>query len=169
MATRLSDTPLAENLTLWPGVFVPFTAFLKYDPIPGKRLEAYRDLQKKAAWVEDQLTVSYCSSGYQIEFAKAVAFTPQFGNQTSRLTITGHACWREHWVKQPITSVLVDSPNGLQTGYDASDASNMVPTGDLDDLCVELKNLLQSITYLSVIKLDVAGYIYGVKGTTFAS
>lgn len=166
MATRLSDTPMAENLNLRSGVLVPFTAYLKADPAAGKeRLVAYRDMQKMSAWIEDILSTP-CTDGVEMDFAKPVAFTPQFGQKTARFTVHGHACNRDTFAKQPIESVNVDH-NEILTGYDASNKWNGIPKAALDSVCTEIKNRIESLTNLTVYRLDVAGFIYGEKGVHF--
>ena len=179
MATLLSDTPLAPNILTWQsvGVFVPFTAFLKVTvptSLYGQRIATYRYMEKMSAQVESALdTVCLGSEGPTageagtiFDFAKPVAFTPQFGNKTARLTITGHACKAHKFVNEPLNEVLVDNESGELTGYDASNKSNAVPNAAVDTLAKNLRLTIEAVTGFQVIELTVANYHYGYRGTT---
>jgi len=124
-------------------------------------------MEKLSAWIEDQL-LNVCSTDeLQLDFARPVAFTPQFGQQGARFTVHGHACKKTSFAKQPVESEYVDNSN-LVLGYDNSRAYNRIPVADVEDLCESLKTLLQTTTGLLVTKLDVAGVVYGGrKGRSF--
>jgi hypothetical protein len=65
--------------------FEPFTAFARFVPNKGfgRRLEAVRDLEKQAQFVEDELLLA------GLNIATPVAFTPQFQAVPARFTIVG--------------------------------------------------------------------------------
>lgn len=167
--SNLSDTPLVINPITWKGVFVPFIAFLKADPPAGlgKRIEKYRWFSLHSTLLESQLDTTCNSEGIVFDFAKPVAFTPQFGQNTARFTVTGNLCHKDSWINRPLNETNVDYENGILTGYDASNKSNEIPRAVLDSTAKSFKKLLETITGLQVIKLDIANYIYGIKGSHF--
>jgi hypothetical protein len=164
----LSDAPgkppLNQKLE---GKFVPFTIFLKADPFPGNRSEKIKYLERQAARIEDQLE-DFCDTGSDpnltFDFAKPVAFTVQFGEQTARYTVTGHVCKRASFTKLPFGEQLVVSDNREQTGIGAGNASNIEPAAEVNIIAENLKDDFETATGLEVIRVEIAGYIYGFKG-----
>jgi hypothetical protein len=150
---------------------VPFTAFLRIVPIRGKRFETVRDMEKIAYRVEENLE-HLCSSGsftapVSFDFAKPVAFTPQFGDKTARLTIHGHACKIPNFTKTPDGLHNKDTSDGILTGPGGGNAVNRVPDPDVSALTKELKMQIESATGLPVYRMEVAGFIFGITGETF--
>jgi len=117
-------------------------------------------MQQLSAWIEDQLLNVCSTEELQLDFARPVAFTPQFGQQGARFTIHGNACKKTTFVNQPVDSEYVDHPDPI-LGYDNSRANNKTPVAAVESLCTELKLLLEATTGLLVTKLDVAGVVYG--------
>lgn len=148
--------------------FIPFTAFLRITPIRGKRFEIVRDMEKIANNVEAVLDDA-CggSESVPFDFAKPVAFTPQFGDKTARLTLHGHTCPRYEFTKTPVGLQTVDSDEGIKIGYGTGNASNRIPDTQLDSLAREFKSLIESATGLVMYRLELAGFIYGDKGVAF--
>jgi len=66
-------------------VHIPYVVHIRIVPdlAHGKRMELFRDLEKKALRVEENLVTA------GLNIATPVAFTPQFGDFTARLTIVG--------------------------------------------------------------------------------
>jgi hypothetical protein len=155
-----------------PYKFVPFTAFLRIEPVQGKRMERYFDMQKAAAYVETSLD-DFCNSTEDkfLEFAKPIAFTPAFGNKPARLTIHGHACRRIGFTKYPTGEHTLDYDGTRLTGGGCGNSANRIPDPDLDTICMELKNGFENISInglnLQALRIEVAGFIYGQGGLTF--
>lgn len=173
MATKLSDIPGSNILNGLGPVFVPFSCWVKIDPIHGKRQEVIRDMQKKAEFVEDALdTLCGASDGtgddLAFDYTKPISFIPQFGQKTARLSFVGNACRRDSFTKTPVGERTVVNANEFETGPGASNASNRIPDAEVDALCKSLKASIEAaISPLIVIRLEIAGYIYGVSGSTF--
>lgn len=155
-------------------VFVPFTAFLRIEPIQGKRSEVVRDMQKKAAYVENALEDLCQGAGTgtdaeetEFDFAKPVAYTPAFGDKPARLTIHGHACRRTSFTKTPVGNIEYDNDGVEVTGVAAGNPSNRTPSTDLKNLCRALKAALESASGFTCYRLELAGYIFGLTGTHF--
>ena len=165
LSTTLTQPAANESIA---GKHVPFTAFLRIVPIRGKRFETVRDMEKLALTVEGQIE-NICASTELIAFdyAKPIAFTPQFGDKTARLTIHGHACIRATFTPTPVGLQTVDNSDGILTGYGSGNASNRIPDTDVMFIATELKNAFEAATSLPVYRLEVAGFIFGVGGLTF--
>lgn len=149
-------------------IYVPFTAFLRITPIRGKRSESIRDMQKIAADVETEIDdLCGVTDAVAFDFAKPVAYTPAFGDTPARLTIHGHACARTTFTKTPVGLQNVVSDGRKQTGYGAGNAINRIPDSTLNTTAKEIKDSLENATGLTVYRLEVAGYIYGISGTSF--
>ncbi|MDP1712411.1 MAG: hypothetical protein Q8K86_08140, partial [Candidatus Nanopelagicaceae bacterium] len=71
--------------------FVPFKVFARILPLEGRRLEVIRDCERIANQVESDLQAISAGSAADptVVIATPVAFTPQFGNKTARLTVVG--------------------------------------------------------------------------------
>jgi hypothetical protein len=128
-------------------------------------------MEKIAFQVEENLE-QLCSSGsfsapVSFDFAKPVAFTPQFGNKTARLTIHGHACKIPDFTKTPDGLHNKDTSDGILTGPGDGNAGNRVPDPDVSVLTKELKTQIESATGLLVYRMEVAGFIFGITGETF--
>lgn len=169
MATKLSDIPGSNILNGTGPVFVPFSCWVRIEPIRGKRQEVIRDMQKKAEFVEDALdTLCGASDEVAFDYTKPISFIPQFGQKTARLSFVGNACQRDSFTKIPIGERTVVNANEFQTGPGAANASNRVPDPEVDALCKDLKSAIEAvISPLKVIRLEVAGFIYGEGGATF--
>jgi len=164
---QLSDAPGSRTPWVAAEVHVPFTAFLKADLVSGNRQAIRRYFEKQSAIIEQVLN-SFCNSSEEevtFDFSIPVGYTPRFGNQTARFTINGHACKRKTFTKLPVGEQTIDCDNRLQTGNGAGNAANMIPSTELDDLAGELVHALESVTGREIIRIKLAGYIYGFKGT----
>jgi hypothetical protein len=163
----LTDMPGTKVPRIWAEKFVPFTAFLKADPISGiHRFESIRDLQRKAALIEEQLETVCGSESVTFDFSRPIAYTPQFGKQTARFTVNGNACSRVSFTAEPINPLTVDADNKGLTGPGTANG-RAIPSTDLNNIATELRTQLEAATGLKVIRLKVAGYIYGFKGVHF--
>ena len=128
-------------------------------------------MEKIALQVEENLE-HLCNNGsfntpISFDFAKPVAFTPQFGNKTARLTIHGHACKIPNFTKTPDGIHNKDTSDGILTGPGGGNAANRVPDSDVSALAKELKMQIESVTGLSIYRMEVAGFIFGITGETF--
>jgi hypothetical protein len=119
--------------------------------------------------IEDLLPSACGGDTYEITFdySTPIAFTFQFGQQTARFTINGHACKRNDFTKTPVGEQLVVSNNHESIGVGAANASNMTPDADLNAITLEVQNLLENLTGLKCYRLKIAGFIYGTKGVHF--
>lgn len=166
---KLSDLPGTTPRGVLVDKHVPFTAFLKAYPVQGKRSEMARSLERQSSTIEDQLLGACGGVTYDITFdySTPIAYTFQFGQQTARFTINGHACKRTEFTKTPVGEQLVVSNNHELIGVGAANASNMTPDTDLNAISLEIRNLLENLTGLKCYRLKIAGYIYGTKGVHF--
>lgn len=162
---------------------MPFTAYIRVVPFSGqgRRLANVRDLQNIARMIQ----VDLVNAGWNI--ATPVAFTPQFGHETARITLVG-------FIKRD------------EGGTDPSDVPNFVPTTDvqifntgtvpgektslisgnvggslswgqdtsptLDVLVSDLKNALISDSSVigesaTIDRIDLMGVTYGKGGRSF--
>jgi hypothetical protein len=164
----LSDAPGTIPRGASRDVYVPFSCYLRIVPIRGKRFETVFDAQKMAATVEHNLDVLCAHSGSEdlvFDYTKPIAYTPQFGDKTAQLSFHGNCCRRDSFTKLPVGERLVINDGQFKTGAGASNASNRIPNPELDVLASDFIALVQQITGLEVIKLDLNGYIYGAGGT----
>jgi len=164
---QLSEAPSSVHPWIASEKYVPFTAYLSISPINGKREEVRREFEILSERIE-QILENFCggSEGMVFDFAKPVAYTPQFGNHTARFTINGHACKRNVFTNLPVGQQQIDCDNKLQVGNGAGNAANIVPSIALDAVAHELVTTLEAALGLRVFKIKVAGYDYGFKGTT---
>lgn len=166
MSTRLSEAP-GNPPQPWLGRHIPFTAYIRVIPIKGKRFETYRDLEKESDRVLDALQNICSSDDLVVDIANPVAFTPKFGDKHARLTITGHACFRDTFAKEPVGEHLVINCGEYKSGTGASNNANRVPDSEVDALANELKLQIESATVTEVTRIEVARVIYGEGGLHF--
>lgn len=145
--------------------YVPFTCFLRITPTGTKHFEIVRAAEKQAALVQTQLE-SFCgdSEGNVFDFTKPIAYTPQFGQKTARLSFSGNLCRRLTFTKTPVGQRYVDSDNGIVYGPGAANAANSIPDPELDEIVKDFKTQIEALTGLSVIRIVAAGFIYGQGG-----
>jgi len=149
--------------------FVPFTCFLKIDPRGIRRFEVVRQGERLARMVQDALE-GFCAGATEdgsFDFTRPVAYTPQFGQKTTRLSFSGHFCRRETFTKTPIGQRWVDTDSGLVYGPGAANTVNSIPDPELDELVKVFKFQVESLTGLTVIRIMAAGFIYGEGGVHF--
>lgn len=167
--TKLSDNKFSSPFNNKGSVkYIPFTAYIKVIPINGKRFEIIRDLENTANVVEEALDAIET-----IDLAKPVKFTPQFGNNSARLTINGNFTTtvgstysdNDNSAKQHIESTQIIHDNGIVSGYGAAHAANRVPDPTIVSLLREFLNVLADIG-LTPYKIEVAGIIFGEGGIT---
>ena len=164
---QLSDWPGTRVPRIWAEKFIPFTAFLKADPIVGvRRFESIRDFEKQSALIEQQLLTVCGSETVTFDFSIPIAFTPQFGKQTARFTVNGNACSQPSFTAEPVNPLTVDADNQGLTGPGTANGRD-TPSTNLDNIATLLKAQLEAATGLRVFRLKVAGFIYGFKGVSF--
>jgi hypothetical protein len=152
---------------------VPFRAFARIVPYEGKPQEYYFDMERLANQVESDLTGAAANSaGETINIATPVAFTPQFGNHTARLTVVGfHRA--DAVAKKDRTDATFDHDNSTVSGQVGG--ANMARTDpDLvtDEGVASLKAYLENASAVldgAIFKIEYAGAIYGEDGRTFPS
>jgi len=155
--------------------FVPFVAHIRVVPdlATGKRLSYYRNLEKTALRVEDDLV----DAGFNI--ATPIAFTPQFGDFGARLTIIGFTeksrVTDNRQVESPTTSIdLIHSgtdPNEKTALIDGNKGGSLAagqdPTNTVEMEVSELRmNLAAASTQFQiddVIHIEYNGVKYGLK------
>lgn len=172
---------------------VPFTAYIRVVPSrgTGKRLEYWRDLQKIAKFVYDNLeddsdlTLAKPGGGQHISFsgvgsggwgglANGTAIKPQIGESPAQLMITGF-----YSLSSSTSPVHPDKPvlhtGSYETGVGGAHGWSANPTSSLDTDAKNLKSKIESaVTSVSVTvpdwyvyRLDIAGVIYGDRGFHF--
>ena len=147
--------------------YVPFTAFLKADPpATNKRQELTHWYEVHSTLIEEQLDGLCATAGGTFDYSKPIAYTVQFGDKTPRFTINGHACRRETFTNEPTQKITKDYDNKIWEGYSNTNEGNEVPSPELNTIPEEVRLQLEASTGLPVIRLKIAGYIYGYKGTT---
>jgi hypothetical protein len=168
--TRLSTGVRGHTFQVSQYTWIPFTMYLDVVLFgTGNRWEKIREIEEYANKVED-LMVDYSdndgfTAGTIIEVSRPVKFTRQFGNSPLRLTINGNIRKDATEVnKVPLAETTVINASVPLTGYDGSDAASKDPTDYYDALAVELKGIFEGETSSSVIKIDLAGIIYGNGG-----
>jgi hypothetical protein len=117
----------------------------------------------------ETLLESFCgnTATHSFDFNIPVAFTPAFGNKPARLTVTGNMCVRSTFDLEPVSERIVIADNREITGAAASNTSNRVPSDDLSDAVAQMKADVESLTGLTVLRLEAAGFIFGSGGMTF--
>ena len=152
--------------------YVPFKAFSRIVPIEGRRMEVLRDFERMADRVEAALTaISVNSAGDPtLIIASPVAFTPQFGNKTARLTVVGFIK-DELKSKADRTDATFDHDNGVTSGQlGGPNMARTTPTSETDASAKYLRDLLEASSSDltgNVYKLEYAGAIYGEGGRSF--
>ena len=162
MSELASTTGVTQAYTRYK--HVPFTAFMKVVPIRGKRFETIRDLEIQGNLIEGILD-NLCDGTGEIvfDYTKPVAFTPQYGDKPARFSFNGHICRRETFEKLFLGQATTDTN---QTGF-AYNNSNYNTTATFNTIVYNFKNLLESNVGLDLIRLEVAGYIFGQGGAHF--
>lgn len=146
--------------------YVPFTCFLRITPSGTKHSEIVRAAEKQAAAVQSQLE-SFCGDGNVFDFTKPIAYTPQFGQKTARLSFSGNLCRRLTFTKTPVGQRYVDTDAGIVYGPGAANAANSIPDPELDEIVKDFKAQVELLTGLAVIRVVAAGFIYGQGGVHF--
>jgi len=148
--------------------YVPFTCFLRITPPGTKHFEIVRAAEKQAAIVQAQLE-DFCGASDEnvFDFTRPVAYTPQFGQKTARLSFSGNLCRRLTFTKTPVGQRYVDMDDGVVYGPGAANAANSIPDTELDDIVRDFKLQVESLTNLQVIRIVAAGFIYGQGGVHF--
>lgn len=172
--TALSDIPgVSPPAATASKKHVPFTCFLRVEPLPGKRWERIRDIEQLANDAEDALETIACddgSYGLSFDFTKPVAFTRQFANKQARLSFHGHLCAQlppDTFTKTPVGERTVVNAGEYKTGPGASRRPTRYPDSSLDTLVTEFKDLIESTTGLTVTRIELARVIYGDGGFHF--
>lgn len=146
-------------------LFVPFRAFVRIVPFEGKPQEYYKDMEALADRVESDL-----SSVTGVNIATPVAFTPQFGDHTARLTIVGFHL-PTTVSKADRTDATFDFDNGIVSGQiGGPNMARTDPTTQTDADAATLKGLLEagsSVIQGNIFKMEYASVVYGEGGRTF--
>lgn len=163
--------------------FIPFVAHVRVvpDQATGKRWSYYRNLEKIALRVEDDLVTA------NFNIATPVAFTPQFGDFGARLTIVGFVeksrITDNRSVEAPTTNV-----NLIHSGTDPDEKTALIngnrggtlaegqnPTAVVESEVTELSILLAASTTQfnlnDILHIEYNGVKYGLKkfgGRSFA-
>lgn len=170
--TALADNTRTTLLSLSANKHVPYSCWLRVDPIPGKRFERIRDLEYVANSVESILDAIVCEAGTEdlsFDVTKPIAFTRQFGNKPARLSFSGHLCALippDIFTKLPVGEQTVVNAGEIKTGPSIN-RSGRTTTSQLNTLVLNFKNLIETNTNLTVIRLEVARVIYGLGGFHF--
>jgi len=178
--TRLSENTRVSQLQTQ-ARYIPFTAYARIVPDTGfgRRFERIRDREKLADLIEDRLRAideditAITIEEYDIAFP--IASTPQFGNKPARVTIHGNWRWPDGigFNKLPVGEQTVISSGEFKTGPASHNAASVVASEDLLTAVRMIKSDLEtactegSETFLNLIKMDVAGLIFGEGGRSF--
>ena len=152
--------------------YVQFKAFVRIVPLEGKRFETIRDMERIADRVEDAIR-SFLSVPVDeplISIATPVAFTPQFGDKTARLTITGYV-QEAALLRADRTDATLDHDNQVMSGQlGGPNMARTVPVADVETAVKSLKALLEAAS-LDVVghiyKMEYGGCVYGEGGRSF--
>ena len=171
-------------------LFIPFTAHIRVVPdlATGKRWSLYRNLEKIALRVEEDL-----SNVTGLNIATPVAFTPQFGDYSARLTIVGfyeqsrleNGTSRDGRLNTAPTTNIDEIHSGtdpdektavINGNRGGSLAAGQDPTDDVEMEVVELRDLLVASTNQfdenDITHIEYNGVKYGTKkigGRSFRS
>ena len=169
---RLSLNPKVQSLRGPGGTkFVPFTVYARIIPFASEsRFEVVRSREEIANQAEEALEDiqdGTNSASERFDFAFPIKSTPQFGDETARITVNGNVTDVADFTKTPLEEVLVINAGEFKRGFAAGRAPNRVPSTALNDAVKELKDLIESATGLLVYKIDMAGFIFGKDGRHF--
>lgn len=168
-----SDQPTPGNAQL--ETYIPFVAHIRVVPdrATGKRWSYYRNLEKIALRVEDDLDAA------NFNVATPVAFTPQFGDYGARLTIVGFVeksrVADDRSVEAPTTNIDL-----IHSGTDVGEETALIngnrggtlaegqdPTSTVESEVAELAILLAASSSQfdlnDVIHIEYNGVKYGLK------
>lgn len=167
---KLSDMPGTYPHLTNSSIFVPFTCYLRIDPIRGKRQETYQHALILAALAETDLT-NLCTSsggsaGLDFDYSKPLSYIPQFGNIPARLSFTGNVCRRSTYTKTPEGVQTIDNDNTVKTGMGAGNNATNVSDPIVTQLAHDFKYSIEAATGLSVVRLEISGQVFGMGGTT---
>jgi hypothetical protein len=169
--------------------FVPFTATIRVVPdrATGKRWSLWRNLEKTALRVENDLE----TAGFNI--ATPVAFTPQFGDFSARLTVVGFLERSQLSVVDGGDGRKVEAPTTnidfIHSGTDPDEKTDLIdgnrggslaeaqdPTNTVDTEVSILRGLLVSASNLydsaDILSIEYNGVKYGLRkqgGRSFPS
>jgi len=172
--TRLSTDPMTPHLAGQEyGKWSTFTVFARVVPdlANGKRFEYVGNLAKIANRVEDVVREINDSSGALVNVPGPVMFTPQFGQNPTRLTITGFFR-SSHPVASPLTDRTVDHDNRVMTGPSSTGGTlrdGTDPTANNDDDVGMLKAILEAMSpdLNDIFRIEFNGVLYGTSGRSF--
>jgi hypothetical protein len=178
-------------------LYIPFKIFARMvqnsaNPFAGNRWERIRAEEKVANLIEMSLrdlvrngrSTTDETDDYEFEFAFPVAFTRQFGNEPSRITIIGHIKGDRDPTGTddalvPPKKVAADinqiNANEAESGQGAFNAANLDPHSEIDNLARELLDLfsdstqIQFIDRVDIMSIEVSGILYGRRGRHFPS
>jgi len=146
---------------------VQFKAFASILPFEGKRWEIFRDMERIANSVESEITTHLSAT---ITISTPVAFTPQFGDKTARLTIVGNVL-ESTALRTDRTDAHFDHDNGLAEGQvGGPNMARTDPLAAVDARVKSLKALLESVSLNlqnHIYKMEYAGCVYGEGGRSF--
>ncbi len=156
-----SYAPVAPYWTM-----VQFKAFVELVPLEGKRWETLRDMERVANDVEAAIVAGLST----INIATPVAFTPQFGNKTARLTVVG-TVREDAAIRADRTDATFDHDNSIISGQvGGPNMARTEPTDATDAAVKRLKTLLESASahlLNHIYRIEYAGCVYGEGGRHF--
>lgn len=187
----LSNSPFTSN-----DLFIPFKIFARMlqtssNPFAGNRWERIRAEEKTANLIEGSLldlvrngrSSTDESDDYEFEFAFPVAFTRQFGNEPSRITIVGHLRGDRKTLVNSAGDTeppkkIADDVNQINaseslSGQGAFNAANLKPNDVVVSLANELLDLFSNpseipfIDRVEVMSVEIFGIPYGRRGRHF--
>lgn len=195
--TALTTHILGKSGILRKEIFAPFTVYARFqqtaqNPMAGNRWEKWRAEQLAAQLIEDSLRnlvedgyTASTEDDYEINIAFPIAFTRQFGQEPSRITITGS--YRGSAVpidtagvkplfppKKIAENVNHVNANEPRTGQGSFNAANLEPLDVVNQFANEIRdlfsnaNIIQFIDRVEVMTVEVFGIKYGRGGRHFS-
>lgn len=195
--TALTTHILGPSGVLREDIFAPFTVYARFlqdasNPMSGNRWEKWRAEQKAAelierslrTYVEEDDTAS-TEDDFTLFVSFPIAFTRQFGQEPSRITISGNyrgsvapidTSGEDVFFPPKQTAHDIDqiNTNEVRTGYGSYNAANLDPIDVVDQFAVQIRDLfsdpnrIQFIDKVEVIAVEVFGIRYGRRGRHFS-
>lgn len=196
--TALSTHVLGNSGITRPNVFAPFTVYARFqqhsaNPMSGNRWEKYRAEQYNAELIERSLRTlveegetAGTEDDFELYIAFPIAFTRQFGQEPSRITISGRFRGSAKEIdtsgetephfppKKTVDDIDQINANELRTGQGAFNAANLDPKDVVRQFAVQIRDLFSDssridfIDRVEVIAVEVFGIRYGRGGRHFS-
>ena len=195
--TALTTHILGSSGVLRKNVFAPFTVYARFqqnarNTMSGNRTEKYRAEQHTAELIELSLRdlvengeTAATSDDYELYIAFPIAFTRQFGQEPSRITISGRYRGSAASIdtsgveplfppKKVSTDVDQINANELRTGQGAFNTANIDPLDIVNQFANQIRDLFSDpnridfIDRVEILTIDVFGIKYGRGGRHFS-